>query len=222
MSWTTMSAARPSGDTRGTVLLSALRHIAGVVVGGIIGAVVWLIVMQEGSERHWSDHDYNQMVGQVVVDRTGDVAKTGFWVTLVLGIALAAVYAVVVEPLVGRARRVRAMFLFALVPFLLWGLVLSPGVTAYKDTALDVARETIPGGAFGLDGGGATLVLGMIASMLFALAVTRIYRLMCEPEWWRARGGDHAMAQGVLDELTSRSLELSEERREEGREGPGR
>lgn len=222
MNGTTMPAARPSGGTRGTAILTALRHIAGVVVGGTIGAIVWLVVMQEGAERHWSDHDYNQIVGQVVVDRTGDVAKAGFWATLVLGIVLAAAYSIVVEPLVGRVRRVRAMFLFALVPFLLWGLVLSPGVAAYKDTALDVARETIPGGAFGLDGGGVTPVLGVVASLLFALAVTRVYRLMCDPKWWHSRGGDHAMAQGVLDELTSRSLELSEERREEGREGPGR
>jgi hypothetical protein len=210
----------------GARILRLLRHVAGVVVGGAIGGIVWLIILQEGPERQWSDHDYNQIMGQVFVGREDDVATAGFLATLGTGVALALLYAFAFEPLGRNRGRAWAPLCFAAVPLALWGLVLSPGVTAYKDTAIDVRPEVIPGGAFGLDAGGVTLVLGVVGSLLFALAVSRIYRLMITPSWWKARGSDHAMAKGVLEELIARtpdpSLELPEERREEGRESAGR
>lgn len=211
-------------------VLAALRHVAGVVVGGAIGGIVWLIVLQEGPERGWSDHDYNQIMGQVFVGREDDVARAGFYGTLLAGIALAAIYALVIERLARGRHRAVAPLTFALLPFFSWGLVLSPGVTALEDTAIDVSPRRIPGGAFGLDGGGVTLVLGVVGSLLFALAVSRIYRLMTTPAWWKSRGSDHSIAKGVLDELISRSapaaapdsLKLPEEGRKEGGEGAGR
>jgi hypothetical protein len=210
--------------------LSALRHIAGVVFGGAIGGIVWLVVLQEGPERGWSDHNYNQVMGQVFVGREDDVARAGFYGTIAVGIALAAVYALVFEPLARGKHRAVAPLVFAAVPLLLWGFVLSPGVTAYADTAIDVESQVIPGGVFGLDGGRVTLVLGIVGSLLFALAVSRIYRLMTMPAWWKSRGSNHSMAQGVLDGLISRSapapspesLKLPEEGREEGDKGAGR
>lgn len=215
---------------RSTTVLAALRHVAGVVVGGAIGGIVWLVVLQEGPERNWSDHNYNQIMGQVFVGREDDVARAGFYGTLLFGIALAAIYALVFEGFFRGKHRALAPLTFALVPLFLWGLVLSPGVTAFEDTAIDVRPQVIPGGAFGLDGGGVTLVLGIAGSLLFALAVSRIYRLMTTPAWWRSRGSDHSMAKGVLDELISRStstaapdsLKLPEEGRKEGGEGAGR
>lgn len=207
-------------------LLAALRHIAGVVVGGAIGAIVWLVVMQEGPERDWSEHDFNQIMGQAFVGREDDVRVAGFVATLLVAIAIAAVYALVVEPLLGKRAAWRAPIAFAPVPLLLWGLVLSPGVTAFKDTAIDVKPERIPGGVFGFDSGETALVLAIVASVLFALAVSRIYRLMVIPSWWRSRGDDAAAGHGVLGDLLIRpidpSLELAEKRREEGGEGPGR
>jgi hypothetical protein len=210
----------------GTTILRLLRHLAGVVVGGALGGIVWLIVLQEGPERQWSDHDYNQIIGQVFVGREDDVATAGFLATLVAGVALAALYAFVFEPLGRKRGRAWAPVVFAAVPLALWGLVLSPGVTAYKDTAIDVRPEVIPGGVFGLDAGFFTLVLGAVGSLLFALAVSRIYRLMTAPSWWKSRGSDHAMPKGVLEGLIAQtpdaSLKLPEERREEGGEGAGR
>jgi hypothetical protein len=215
-------AGRGSGRSGPAIVLAGLRHVAGVVFGGLVGGTVWLVVIQEGPERNWSDHDYNEMMGQVFVNRAGDVAKTGLWATLAIGVALTALYALVVDPLLAKRGARRAALTFAAVPFLLWGLAFAPTVTAYRDTAAGVPREPIPGGVFGLDGGAATLVLGLAASFLFALAAARIYRLMCTGTWWRARGRGHELAQEVLEELTSRSFELPEERREESREGAGR
>ena len=216
----------PAQRRAGTTATAALRHIAGVAVSGMVGAVVWLVVMQEGPERNWSDHNYNQVVGQVFVGREDDVAKAGFVATLAIGVALAAVYALVIGPLIGRKGPRRAALVFAAVPLLLWGLVLAPRVTAYKDTALDEARQTIPGGVFGWDAGGITLLLAVVASLLFALSVDRIYRLMRAADWWRSRGDNDAMRQETLDQLVAPapgpSLEFPEQRREEGREGPGR
>lgn len=211
---------------KAATVLAALRHVAGVVVGGAIGGIVWLIVLQEGPERNWSDHDYNQIMGQVFVGRGDDVARAGFYGTLLFGIALAAVYALVFERPFRSKHRALAPLTFAMVPLSLWGLVLSPGVTAFEDTAIDVRPRVIPGGAFGLDGGGVTLVLGIAGSLLFALAASRIYRLMTTPAWWRSRDDSHGAGQGVLEEIyfgkgPEPSLKLPEEGREEGRVGPG-
>jgi hypothetical protein len=216
------TATITGGRSLPAIVLAGARHIAGVLFGGLLGGTVWLVVMQEGPERNWSDHDYLDMMGQVFVARSGNVAKAGLWATLAIGVALTALYALVVDPLLAKRGPRRAAFAFAAVPFLLWGPAFAPVVTAWKDTAADVAPERIPGGVFGLDGGGATIVLGIAASILFALTAARVYRLMCTGTWWRARDRRHVLAQEVLEELTSRSFELPEEGPEEGGEGAGR
>jgi hypothetical protein len=205
--------------TRGAAL-SALRHLCAMITAGVVGGVVWLVVMQEGPERDWSDHDFNQIMGQLVVGREDDVARAGFLVTMPAAIVLAALYALI-EGRTGRSG-LRLPLVFSLAPFLLWGLVLSPGVTAYKDTALDVARQEIPGGFFGTESGVVAVILAAVASVLFGLAASRVYRLMRTPEWWRSRGDTHSV--GTLDAIIAPkgSLELSEQRPEEGREGAGR
>jgi len=202
--------------------LTTLRHVGGVLVGGLLGGILWLVIMQEGPERGWSEHDYNQMIGQLLVDRSGDVEHAGLWATLVAGVALATVYAVAFDRLSRRLGAIGASLAFAVVPLLLWGLALSPLTTAYVDTVPGVPRRTIPGGPFGLDGGTGALVLGVIASIAFGLVAGRVYRLMQAAEWWRSRGARHEMAEEVLSELAGGSLELPEEMREERSEGSGR
>ena len=43
-----------------------------LILGGLLGGILWLVIMQEGPERGWSEHDYNQMIGQLLVDRSGE------------------------------------------------------------------------------------------------------------------------------------------------------
>ena len=224
--------ARPGTGER---VVALLMRVSGVLVGGAIGAILWLIVMQEGPERGWTDYDYNEMAGQMVVPRQEDVAKAGLWTTLLLGIVLACLYPLVFRPLRRRLNRWVVALLYALVPFLLWGLLMAPAVTAYEDTASDQARRLIPGGAFGVDGGDATPVLAAVASILFALCVMRAYSLMTRRDWWTRkyrRGGlDAAVLADVVAEPGMASLEVAapehtdllefpEEVGEEGREGP--
>lgn len=198
--------------------MAALRRIGGVLLGGIVGALGWLVVLQEGPQRGWSDHDYNETMGQAFVDRADDVARAGLWATLVAGVALAGIYALVVEPLLGGRRPFVAGLTFAVAPLAAWGLVLTPFTTAYEDTAPGHPLVEIPGGILGLDAGASGLVLGVVGSLVFAAAVSRIYRLATSAEWWRSRPQSGEMARGVLDEIVGEgSLELPEKRSKERR-----
>ena len=212
-----------SGPTRaGALARAALRHASGVVLGGLLAAVAWLIVMQEGVLRGWTEHDYLQTIGQVVVGRADNVARAGMRLTLVLAVGIAAIYALVFDRFV-RGRGWTRALIFAAVPFLLWGLVLAPFAGGLKDTAAGEARVEIPGGPFGLDGGGATILIGAVASVVYAFIVARCYRLMRQERWWvAARERPGALAREAIEEIiTPGSLELPEERREDSGERAG-
>lgn len=216
-------AASGSGRrTAGQGVLQSLREISGVVVGGTLGALLWLIVVQEGPQRDLTDYNFAQQMGQVFVDRSADVAQAGLWGTILVGILIACVYPLFFRRLEGRLTRVGAALAFALVPYLLWGLVMAPGVTAYQDTVAGVEPVLIPGGAFASQAGWTPALLAVPAAILYALSVARCYGLMRTAAWWRPKYRHGPSAEALVDVFGDPSLELPEQVGEEGREGPRR
>jgi len=222
------SSAGPADlTTRPTVLARAAdlcRRLLGVAAGGSIAAITWLLVMQEGYKRGLTDHDYNRVIGQVFEDAASeDVARTGYRATLVAGMVLAAIFALVIHRLTRDRRGWVAALLFAPVPFLAWGLLLAPLVDAVRPTVAGADPVPIPGGVFGLEADIAAPLLAIAASLLVSLVIVRAYRLMSTPEWWRARPAAREETVQEIEGLagiTPLSLELPEERAEDARERP--
>lgn len=192
-------------------LVTAGRQVVGVVVGGVIGAALWLIISQEGRNFGYTDLDFARGValtaGADGVNRQ-EVGSRGLEATLALGVALMLVYALAAPLLRGRLGVgwwPRAGLL-GVATFLLWGLVFSP------------AR---PSGILGLEAGGlSSMLLFMVASAAFAIVGVRVHTLIVGDEWWRPKEG--LLEQGLQELAAQRdSLELPKERGEKGGVRPG-
>jgi len=218
----TGAASGPGTRTAGQRVARSLREISGVVVGGTLGALLWLIVVQEGPQRDLTEYDFAQQMGQVFVDRSADVAQAGLWGTILFGVLIACLYPLLFQRLEGRLTRLGAALAFAAVPYLLWGLVMAPGVTAYEDTIAGAAAVPIPGGAFASEAGWTPALLAIPAAILYALSVARCYGLMRTAAWWTPKFRHGPSAEALVDVIGDPSLELPEQVGEEGREGPRR
>jgi hypothetical protein len=192
------------------------RRLAGIVIGGGLGAILWLVVMQDGFQRdffgrRWSDHDFARALGKLAGGAEGSFRQRGFYATVVIAAVLVAVYGLVASRLPGSWIR-HALGMTAVV-FLLWGAVFGPIVAAREPTE--------KGGFFGFEAGGTTWVVVAIASLGFAFVAVRIYRLMSDSDWWvpgrrRVEASATLQAIGVADAEKDAlsSLELAEELRE--------
>ncbi|MDX6645683.1 MAG: hypothetical protein QOK40_1410 [Miltoncostaeaceae bacterium] len=199
---------------------AAARSLGGVVIGGGLGAAAWLVVMQDGYQRgffgrRWSDQDFASALGKLAGASQGIIRQRGFYVTLVVVAAVMVLYGVVAHVLASRLPQrwqLHALGLGAFV-FLLWGLVFSPIVSAREPSE--------KGGVFGIDAGGTTWLVALLASMAFAVVAVRIYRLMTDEGWWipgrrkiEASATLEAMGVGDAEKDALTSLELAEELRE--------
>lgn len=180
-----------------------LRRLAAVLVAAVLGAIVWLVVVEE--ERFVPESlDFNHLLGELVLGPghetarsdgplavVGDpVAPTGFGVTCLLALGLAVLHVLVIEPALARAPRlgrslvVRA-FPLAVIMYLLWGLVF----TALVDDRFDVAA-----GPFGVDASGATPITYAVAALLTGIVMVRAIELVRTADWWRPKRIDHESA----------------------------
>lgn len=201
-----MSARAPS-RIRWDLVWALGRRLAGVVVGGALGALVWLIIMQEGLRHGWTEQNFNADMGLLFSSVDNETIQyNGVKLTLAVSVGLAIVYALLTEA-VWRDRWKRGIW-FSVVPFLLWGLVYCPYVAG--------RIEGEPDAPFGLDDG-ATIIVGLVASLGFGLVLARVYGLMRTPGWWRPQ---HRRLGETLQAIETPSLELPEERPEERRVGP--
>ncbi len=186
------TSAGPADLTKRTTaserIVSATRHVLGVVTGGLIAAIAWLLVMQEAYKRDLTQHDYNRVMGQWFTEGTGEhIARTGYRATLVAGIIVAAIFALVVNRLLRGRRSIVAALLFTPVPFLAWGLLLAPLVDATRPGTRGSGPAPIPGGVLGLDADPLTPVVALVASLLASMVIVRAYRLMSGRRWWETR-----------------------------------
>jgi hypothetical protein len=194
------------------------RAAAGVLMGGIVTGLVFLICVQGSFRQGITDFDFAHVLGTAIQGTAeerqgadalgiiGDTAgPTALYTTLIAGVCLLAVHALVVVRSV-RARWFVQGLALAAVGFLAIGLIYVP----YADANLDT-----PVGAWGSDWGAHTpLVLGLsilIASMVGA----RIYDLAVQATWWEQKS---LQVDDQLAELTGvdESLELPEQGSEQG------
>ena len=193
------------------------RWMAAVVMGGVLAALAWMFVLQEGHTGNifgatWTDHDFPDGLGHVVGAK--DTAKAGLYLTLALGVLVAALYGAVEQWLPGRGI-VRGLA-FAPIPFLAWGLVFTPLVDSRR-----VLREAhfvfLPTGVFGVEAGDATIISGVAASVIVGVILARVVTLARGAPWWQEHPN---VGHGLGGDGVSGLLELSEERPEQGMEGP--
>ena len=186
----------------------AAREVTAVVGAGVLGAVAWLIIVQEGENKGLTELDFARglalSVGADGVNRQ-EVGSTGFYATIVLGVALMALHAILVPRFVRRQWWWQAVPV-GLAAFLLWGLAFSP---------------VRPSGVLGLEAGGVvSMLVFLVGAAAFAIIGVRVYTLVSRADWWEAK---EDRLEEELDQLAEqqRLLELPEERREEGGVRPG-
>lgn len=200
------------------------RAVAAIVVSGVVGAVVFLVMVQGAFRQGHTRLDFNHVLGTVIQGEAEEVGSTqealgiigdtagptGLNATLLAGIVLMVVHGLVITPLVRRHWLVRAVPLWILTVLAL-GLVYAPVADARLDT---------PIGTFGADNGDMTPVVLILSALGFAITAARCHDLMIRPWFWRSRGEsiEEALADmpGVGPPGAPGSLELAEERREDG------
>lgn len=214
------------------------RWCAGVVLSGLVAGVVFLVMVEGSQHKGFTDITFNHSLGvliggeatqartDVALGVAGDTAApTGLLWCAFLAIAVMAVYGLTIHRWLKRPWYVTAVPLGLLV-FLLVSLVYFPLV--------DAKVPEVSVGAFGVGGGGITPVVYLISSFGFAYMATRAFTLAVDPAWWEARGPDteEALTQiGGLpgpsaptpaEDAPRPSLELPEERADDGDMGPRR
>jgi len=194
---------------------AAGRYAAAIVGAGVIGALVWMFVLQEGHTGQilgvtWTQHDFPDGLGQAF--GAEDTARAGLFLTLALGVIVAAVFALIERRLPGHGL-VKGLW-FAPLLFLTWGLVFTPLVDS-RQVQVEAEFFFLPTGFFGVDAGGRTIISGVVASVLAGLVIARIFPLMREAPWWQ----EHPAAGAGFGVITPEGLlELPEERAEQGGE----
>ena len=161
----------------------------------------------------------------------GDTAApTGLIWFAFFAVAVMAIYGLTIHRWLKRPWYVTAVPL-ALFVFLLVSLVYFP--------LIDARVPDVSVGLFGVGGGGITPVVYFISSFGFAFMATRAFTLATEPWWWESRGPDAEQALTEIGSVPVRdvttegsavpaedrprpSLELPEERTDDGDVRPGR
>lgn len=207
-------------------LAAAGRFVAAAALSGLLGAIVFLIMVQGSFRKGHTELDFNHVLGTMVegtAEETtsteealgviGDtVGKTGLYTTVVVAILLMVVHGLVITRFVRRHWVVQAIPL-AVLTFLVVGLV----YCGFADARLDT-----PTGLFGVDAGGRTpLVLGL-SSLGFAVIAARCYSLIEDPRWWAPKHETLEAALEVVPDIEAEpaSLELAEEGPEQRRVSP--
>lgn len=185
------------------------RWMAGITLSGIFAAMAWLFVLQEGNTGNifgatWTDHDFPDGLGHAL--GAEETARVGLYVTILIGIATAGVFALLRSHLPGRGL-VKGL-VFAPLPFLAWGLLFTPLVDSRQLVDRTTAEYVyLPTGLFGLDAGPGTVVSGAIAAIAAGVIIARVLDLATKPTWWQA----HPLAGHGLSADPSALLELPEQ-----------
>jgi hypothetical protein len=183
------------------------RWVAAILVSGVLASLFWLFCMQEGYggqilNRTWTDHAFDQGLGNAI--GASSHALGGFYLSMVLGVAAAALFALLEPVLPGRGW-IKGLA-FAPIPFLVWGLVFCPLVNADR-TPQSEGFLYSPSGLFGVDSGIATIVSGAVASVAAGLVLARVLPMVREASWW----DPHVEERVELREQTLATIELADE-----------
>ncbi|MEZ5079494.1 MAG: hypothetical protein R2878_02300 [Thermoleophilia bacterium] len=159
---------------------TATRHAFAVVGAGVLGAIVWEIIVQEAFKMGHSVQNVNDGIGQFFATPEDEIRRMGLWATLTLGIVVALVHAV------GR-RFVNLRWwqhgaITAAGLYLVWAFVFSPLV--------DGSAEGIPGGIGAADTSLGTHLSILVAAVATGMMITRAYDLMRTSVWYEVKHYD--------------------------------
>jgi hypothetical protein len=199
------TAAAPPRLSR---LVALLRQAAGILVGGLLASLVWVFFLQEGVERGWTTVDWVRPLGELLGAGPDEAARLGWYASMVAWVALALVL-VPAARLVGGSlwRRTLAV---AAVPFLLWGLLFMGLV--------DAREPEWAAGLLGWESGWEAAAMALAGSVFSTVLLLRVHDLLSGTTWWEPK--EHSL-EASLAALAAPSLELPEQRPEQGGERPG-
>jgi hypothetical protein len=196
------------------------RYVFAIVAAGVIAALAWMFVLAEGHtgtifRAKWTKHDFPDGLGNLF--GAADTARAGLYLTLVLGVIVAAIFPLVERWLPGRDL-VKGIS-FAAPLFLAWGLLFTPLVDSRQEVLVkpeSVDFVYLPTGFFGVDAGARTIISGAVASLLAGIIIARVIQITRHADWWRP----HPTAGVALDPNVGRDplLELTEQGSEQGGE----
>ncbi len=193
--------------------IAAMRGISAILAAGTLGAFFWLTIMQEGNagrifNRRWTEHDFPDGLGAAL--GAEEHARVGLVATVVLGIGMTILFALVERFLPGRGWL--KGLAFAPIIFLMWGLLFAPLVHSHQvlqDDDYAYLADTV----FATRSGGWTLASAAAASIVAAIIIARVLQLVRSAYWWEEK--DPSRYQSLLDDtpLALPSLAASQEER---------
>jgi hypothetical protein len=186
------------------------RAAAGALMGGVVAALIFLVMVQGSFHKGITDFDYAHVLGTAIKGTAeeqrdsdalgviGDTAgPTALWTTLVAGVVLMAVHGLVVTRFVRRRWEIQGL-VTGLIAFLAIGVIYGPYVDANLDS---------PIGPWGADQGGWTPIVFLVSCVAASLVGSRCYSLAVDAGWWET---DRVVVDEQLAELTGVDTELLE------------
>lgn len=164
-----------------------LRVVLAVLLSALLGAVAWLIVVQEAFKKELTDHSANRAMGYLVGAENEGVPRWGLVATLAVGVVLATLYGIARHRIPGDwlARGAAT----GAVMWLGWALVFGPLTAGHPDA---------PSGWFGLEADPMAPVVALVGSLTGGIALTRVYDLVASAAWWQPRREDLESAVAAL------------------------
>lgn len=216
------------------------RWCGAVLMAAVAGGVVFLVMVQGSAHRGYTDLDFNHTLGVLIGGAAGEetshsalgvsgdtAAPTGLLWTGILSLIATALYAAVTARWGRRIPWYLRGLPFGVAVFLAISLIYMPVV--------DASVDGVDPGLFGVDAGGITPIVFLLSSLGYAVVVARVVALGTERWWWRPRshdaesalegfegGEDLTVGEVVSEETLRTSLELPEERGEDGGVGARR
>jgi hypothetical protein len=161
-------------------LLQAVREVLAVLLGGVLVAIAWLIVVQEAYKQGLTGHEFNRGLGLLLGGEGEQVPRWGFYGTVTAGIVLALVYALVSHL---TARRWYLLAIpFGLVVFVAWGVVFCPLVGGTTDE--------VPAGLFGREADVWAPISAFLAAFACSFSLARVHSLVRSAQWWEPKHFD--------------------------------
>lgn len=178
------------------------RWVAAIIGSGVFAAVVWMFALQEGHTgqifgKTWTQSDFPDGLGHAI--GADEPNRAGLVLGLMLGVAVALVYALVERFLPGRG--IVKGLTFAAIPFLAWGLLYTRLINS-REVLINDSIEYLETGAFASGAGGGTIVSAIVGSLLVGLILARVYPLMRGAEWWQEHPDAQKPSIGVDELLT--------------------
>ena len=211
------------------IAVRAARLTGGLLLGGLLGGIVFLAIAHQGLQRGATDLRFARSLGVLRGFEGSDIPRQGLWTALVIAVVLAVVLLLPGQLLI-RRWWVRALPLTA-VTFAAWALIYAPRGTFQSEivtTAGEIQRARLDVGALGTEAGSMTPVVYLLAAVGGAFVAARVSDLMSGREFWEPKDNDIRKGLDELAELGlaeqhpagAASLELSEQRGPDGRQ-PG-